>query len=149
MDSFEKRFYVHYYADLDSITDECVAFDQEHFKALKKIIGDSGWPKSSEIGERATYSAFLILSHSNDSSAMAQYLPIIENRCSEGEAEWKHYIMLYDRLQVMRNLPQRFGTQYKPPKSPDENLELFPLENPDKVNEWRKRFGIEPLILED
>jgi hypothetical protein len=146
VDSFEKRFDVSFSSD--TITDQCEAQDEARYRSLKKLIGEKEWPRSSDIGERAAKCAFLILTHSTDSSAIAQYLPFIEKRCVEGEAEWIHYAMLYDRLQVMRNLPQRFGTQYKPPPALNGDLELFPLENRDKVNQWRKEIGIEPLKID-
>ena len=68
---------------------------------------------------------------------------LMKQPCLQGEAEWQHYAMLYDRLQVIRGLPQRYGTQYKPLKNGD--FELFPMEDPDKVYQWRKEIGIESM----
>lgn len=143
VDSLDKRFDVSFFTD--SINDECAAQDRARFGILKKTIGEKDWPKASEIGERAAKGAFLMLSHSEDSTALARYVPLLRQRCMEGEASWEHYAMLYDRLQVMRDLPQRYGTQYRPPGPGTATLELFPLEDAGKVNVWRKEIGLEPL----
>ncbi len=143
VDSLESRFNASFTICANSL--QCEEMDAVRFNTLKRLVGLKNWPKSSEVGERSVKSAFLILSHSNDSSALKQYLPDIKERCIEGEAEWIHYATLYDRLQVMRGLPQRFGTQYKPLGDNQGKLELFPLEDPNRVNEWRKELGIDLL----
>ncbi|MFN0175419.1 MAG: DUF6624 domain-containing protein [Saprospiraceae bacterium] len=119
--------------------------DEEHLQALIKLIGND-WPKISEIGERPTKTAFLVVSHTADTSFIAKYLPLLKKRCAEGEAEWIHYATLFDRMLVHRGLPQHFGTQYQPPSPEAEKLKLFPLENAAMVNEWRKELGLEPLL---
>lgn len=144
VDGVDKRFDVQYYSD--GVAPEIrYAGDGAHYAVLKTLIGDHHWPKTSEVGERSTKSAFYILAHSDDTLGMVHYLPLIKKCCEEGEAEWLHYAMLYDRLQVSRGIPQRFGTQYKPPKEPEAKLELFPLEDETKVNQWRQELGLEPL----
>ena len=147
IDSTDRRFDVHYFPDTADYT--CAVRDEKHFQYFKKIMGGQAWPKASEVGERAAKTAFLIVSHAGDTTHIAHYLPLLKQRCTEGEAEWLHYATLYDRLQVMRGLPQRFGTQYKPPEKPDGKLQRFPLEDAGKVHRWREELGIEPLSEAD
>ena len=142
LDSTDHRWDVSFSCDTSSLLDEV------HVHALIKLIGND-WPKISEVGERPTKTAFLVISHTADTSIIAHYLPILKNRCEAGEAEWIHYATLSDRMLVHRGLPQRFGTQYSPPGGEGEKLRLFPLENAAMVNEWRKELGLEPILLEE
>jgi outer membrane protein OmpA-like peptidoglycan-associated protein len=117
--------------------------DQAHYQALQRLIAAHGWPRASEVGERPAKAAFLIVQHQPDTAALAQALPLLRARCLEGEAEWIYYAAMYDRLQAMRGLPQRYGTQFRP--TPDGGQELYPLEDPAKVNAWREELGLVPL----
>jgi hypothetical protein len=146
-----------YMADLDSTDrrwdvsfscDTSILLDEAKVHALIKLIGND-WPKISEVGERPTKTAFLVISHTADTSMIAHYLPILKNRCEAGEAEWIHYATLSDRMLVHRGLPQHFGTQYRPPDSEGERPILFPLENAAKVNEWRAELGLEAIAIEE
>ena len=146
-----------YMGDLDSTDhrwdasfpcDTSILSDEAHVQALIKLIGFD-WPKISEVGERPAKTAFLVISHTADTSLIARYLPLLKERCEAGEAEWIHYATLSDRMLVHRGLPQHFGTQYRPPGSEGEKLRLFPLENAAMVNEWRKELGLEPILLEE
>lgn len=47
-------------------------------------------------------------------SLTAQNLvPKLKKSCLAGEAPWIYYATLFDRLQVIRGLPQRYATQMK------------------------------------
>ncbi len=145
VDSVDQRFNVAYL--LDTTENAAAKRDDERFQWYNKLIGNQAWPKASEVGERAAKTAFLLVSHCSDTSGVAFYLSVLKQRCMEGEAEWIHYATLYDRLQVYRCLPQRFGTQYRPSAYPEAPLERFPLENPGQTNQWRTELGLE--LLED
>lgn len=119
--------------------------DTTHYSTLINIIGDTEWPKLSEVGERAAKAAFLIVDHQTDPSILMHFLPILEARCQEGEADWLHFATMYDRLQVMQGKPQRYGTQFRMMNDNPQKLELYPLENDLEVNEWRKMLGLPPI----
>ena len=76
---------------------------------------------------------------------LAFYLPQLKQRCLEGEAEWLWYATMYDRLQVLKGLPQRYGTQYRRVEGTEEEYELFPLEDAAMVDKWRDELGLEVL----
>ncbi|MBC7775990.1 MAG: OmpA family protein [Phycisphaerae bacterium] len=141
-DSTDRRWNVSYFSDTSYL---CPIRDEAHVQALINLIGND-WPKISEVGERPTKTAFLVVSHTGDTAIIVRYLPLLKQRCQAGEAEWIHFATLSDRMLVHRGLPQRYGTQYQPPSSASEKLRLFPLQNAAMVNEWRKELGLEPLL---
>ena len=116
--------------------------DQNHLKTLLQLLGKENWVKKSEVGARAATGNFLVIQHSMDTVLMDAYLPKLKIRCLEGEAEWKYYALMYDRLQINKNLPQRYGTQYQ---IIAEEKMLFPLEDSTKVNVWRNELGLQAL----
>ena len=134
-----------------------VAADEAHFTFLESLLKEGswprgireaaippGWPRISEVGERAARAAFLIVNHHLDTATLAFYLPRLKRRCLEGEAEWLWYATMYDRLQVLKGLPQRYGTQYRRVEG-EEEYELFPLEDAAMLDKWRDELGLEAL----
>ncbi len=123
---------------------EIAAADESYFTAMELIVELEKWPRISEVGERAAKAAFLIVNHHLDTATLAFYLPRLKQRCLEGEAEWLWYATMYDRLQVQKGLPQRYGTQYRRVEG-EEEYELFPLEDAAMVDRWRDELGLEVL----
>ncbi|NJN78893.1 MAG: hypothetical protein HC803_11690 [Saprospiraceae bacterium] len=118
------------------------------YQHLSKLLIQNGFPKQSEVGKRSAKTAAVILIHSHDTIAIKKYLPIMKNNCEQGEADWGYFAMLFDKLCVVTNQPQRYGTQYlSNPENPSEML-LAKLENPEKINERRAEITLLPLDLE-
>lgn len=113
-------------------------------KELEKLISEKGWPRNSDVGPAAAGAAFYVIQHS-DAARQQKYLPMLKQRCEEKEANWQHYAMMYDRMKVLHNLPQKYGTQPVLNNEKTGTFELAPLEDESKVNEWRKEVGLPPL----
>ena len=116
--------------------------DQKQLTTLFELLEEEIWVKKSEVGERAATANFLIIQHSMDVDLLKKYLPKLKARCLEGEAEWNYYAMMYDRLQMIQDLPQRYGTQFQ---IIGDEKKMFPLEDAGKVNVWRNEIGLEAL----
>jgi outer membrane protein OmpA-like peptidoglycan-associated protein len=116
-------------------------FDKSNLVALKKLINRYGWPKMSEVGQKAAYGAFLIINHS-DTKTMKAYLPILESHCKINEATWEWYAMMFDRIRIDEKQPQRYGTQYIQDGASPKSFILAPIEEPDKVDVYRKQVGL-------
>lgn len=87
--------------------------DSVNFIKLIQLIGKNSFPKESEIGKRQQKAAFLPIIHHKNIAAMQSYLPLIEERCKNSEADWIYYALLYDKIKVSQGLLQRYGTQYE------------------------------------
>ena len=107
---------------------------------LAILIEQKGWPKISNVGNRAATTAFIIIQHS-DLEKQKKYLPTIEKLCREKEADWSEYALMYDRIQVSENKPQKYGSQVKYNEQ-TKSYELYPLEDETKVDQWRKEIGM-------
>ncbi|NSW93520.1 MAG: hypothetical protein HPY62_02295 [Bacteroidales bacterium] len=118
--------------------------NDNNLKELERLLVQKGWPRRSEVGPEAAAAAFFLLQHSN-AEAQQKYISLIEKCCRENEGNWQQYALLFDRMRMNQNKPQRFGTHtYLDPNAGSPN-ELYPLEDDSKVDEWRKEIGLEPL----
>ena len=117
---------------------------ENNLKELESLLSQKGWPRRSEVGPEAAGAAFFVLQHSN-AAAQQKYISMFEKCCRESEGSWQQYALMFDRMRMNQNKPQRFGTHtYLDPKAGSPN-ELYPLEDDSKVDEWRKEIGLEPL----
>jgi len=119
------------------------SLNETNLKNLEDIVETKGWPKISDVGESAAGGAFLIIQHSNYEK-QKKYLPTIKSLCEEKEASWESYALMYDRIQMNENKPQRYGSQITF-NNETKKLELYQLEDESKVDEWRKEMGLVPL----
>lgn len=117
--------------------------NKQNQKELEALVAKKGWPKISEVGHSAAGAAFLVIQHS-DLAKQKKYLPVIKKLCQDQEAAWGSYALMYDRVQIGDNKPQRYGSQVRYNDKTKE-YELFPLEDEKKVEEWRKEIGMQPV----
>jgi hypothetical protein len=110
---------------------------------FEKIVNAKGWPKVSDVGREAFMSAYLVAMHINDES-QKKYLPMIKNSCQENELPWIRYALIYDRCCFNEKIPQKYGT-HTIYNEQTNTQELYPLEDDEKVDDWRKEMGLEPL----
>lgn len=118
--------------------------NEKNLKELESLISEKGWPERSQVGEAASSAAFYILQHSN-AKAQEAYLPMFEKCCRKNEGNWQQYALMFDRMRMNKNQPQRYGTHtYMDPAAGKPN-QLYPLEDEKRVDEWRREIGLEPL----
>ena len=117
---------------------------EKNLQELEILLKEKGWPKKSQVGKEASEAAFYVLQHSNGYTQQ-KYISMFEKCCRENEGNWQQYALMFDRMRMNQNKPQRYGTHaYLDPRAGRIN-ELYPLEDENKVDEWRKEIGLEPL----
>ena len=119
-------------------------FDSLTFGVIKKYLSSHAFPKISLVGRRQSKAASYILAHQLDSNVLEKYLPVVEGYCLQGEAEWEFYAIMYDKLQVLKDQPQHYGTQYTTKNK--QITGLYKVDDIEKVNIRRRRIGLSPVI---
>jgi hypothetical protein len=116
------------------------ADDTAYFIRLVKKVG---WIDSMRFGDRAENSAYLIVMHTRDLSLMQAALPELKKEVLAKRFEPEMFAGLHDRFRTIVALPERYGMHV----TPDENgmLVVGPLEDPKRVDEYRKEIGLPPL----
>jgi hypothetical protein len=105
---------------------------------VTRLITKRGWPKRSEVGQVAS-AAFLIIQHASY-YFLKQYLPLIEEACQAGEADWSDYALMHDRIRVNETGRQLYGSQLT--TGNDGKHQFIPIEDVAHVNERRLSKGL-------
>lgn len=112
---------------------------------LNTIILKFGYPGKTLVGSEYAI-AFSIISSASLKYKEKHY-DLIISAANKGELDWSDVAFFVDKVKVAKKEKQIYGTQYKF----DENLKkifYYPVEEPDKVNERRKKVGLKELKLE-
>ncbi|MVO09801.1 hypothetical protein GOQ30_11585 [Flavobacterium sp. TP390] len=117
--------------------------NKENLEKLEKLIQQKGFPKKSLVGNNAVQAAFLIIQHA-DLQTQKKYVSTIEDLCKKKEADSQSFAYLYDRIEISEGRPQKYGTQVKYNKE-NQQYELYPLVDKEKVDFWRKEIGLSPI----
>lgn len=126
--------------------------DSLNLLRVEEIIAKHGYPGKSLVGEPTNKSAYYVIQHSDK---IEKYFPLIEEAGESSEIPKRLVAMMHDRLLVGQGKEQIYGTQIngKMVLNKETGKEewfqfLWPLANPDKVNELRKEVGLTESIEE-
>ncbi len=115
--------------------------DSENQKEISKIIENMGYQGRLQVGTEYEDVMFLVIQHSNI-EMIEKYLPILKQEVKNRNLKPRTIAYLTDRLMLLKNKPQVYGTQYF-----DKNgeRELYEIENVNKVNYRRFKVGLSML----
>lgn len=127
--------------------DKQVQIDQSNIVYIDSVISKYGYPGTSLVGPGTDKAAWYVIQHSE---RIDDFLPQIEVAAQSGELSYRLYAMMLDRSLMYRGLPQRYGTQGKSffMGTVDEINLIWPIENPENVNERRKDAGFGQTVEE-
>lgn len=111
---------------------------------LGRILSEHGWPGRGLVGEDGAAAAWLLLQHAIlGPELMRRAVPLLEGAVEAGEAEPKHLALLVDRIRTLEGKPQVYGCIHDWDATGE--LSPRPIEDPERVEERRRRVGLEPL----
>ncbi|HYC83911.1 MAG TPA: DUF6624 domain-containing protein [Chryseosolibacter sp.] len=113
---------------------------------IKVILQRYGWIPKSKIGVKASEAFFYIVQHS-DVELMEKYFPEFKRLAGIGEADPVHAAMMEDRLLMWKGHKQLYGTQAGDFR-PDKKMAIWPIEDPEHVNERRRKIGFTKTVEE-
>ncbi len=125
-----------------SVIKEMREIDTANHTWLKKVVEDSGWPMTSQVGKDGANAAWLLLQHADDDRPFQAHCLELMKQAPAGEVDAKDVAMLTDRVMVKQTGKQLYGTQVK---IVNGRCEVVPLTEPDRVDELRKQVGFPPL----
>ena len=111
--------------------------DHRNQELVISIIEKCGMPTLKEVTQRHMNAIWLGLQHSNKKIRI-KYFPQIEKAVENGDLSKQQYALMKDRILMDEGKPQIYGSQIK-------NGKLYKLENPETVNERRKKMGMETI----
>jgi hypothetical protein len=105
------------------------------------VVERHGWPTIARVGQQGAADAWLLVQHA-PVEFQEHCLPLLRDAVAAEDAEPKHLAYLEDRVNMFRGRPQRYGTQFR---FGADGLEVYTLEDPQRVDEWRAAIGLGPL----
>ncbi len=116
-----------------------------NIRRIEILILKHGYAGKSLVGEPTNETMWYVIQHSNK---IKKYYPLIEKAGIENELPKKLVAKMYDRILVEDGKEQVYGTQgryvlIKNKKTGIDQLFKYiqPIENPDTVNDRRKKMG--------
>lgn len=132
------------------LLDEMSAIDATNLRFIDSVIKTRGYPGKSLLGAEKAYIPWLIIHHA-DSAVLAGYMPVLKAAADKGELQFGNYAYSLDRMLVYQGKEQRYGSQIVERvmiKTGKKMKFIWPLENPEKVNERRTAAGLNSTIGE-
>jgi uncharacterized membrane protein YphA (DoxX/SURF4 family) len=120
------------------------AIDQSNMDFMENIFNTKGYPGRTMVGEQTSTTGWYVLQHSDK---IPKYFPIIKKAGEEGELPYRFVAMMEDRLLMQEGKPQIYGTQGKSYDDARGSF-IWPIENPESVNERRMEAGFTSTIEE-
>lgn len=124
--------------------------DSINLAKIEKIIAQYGYPGKSLVGEKLQSTAWLAIQHSDK---IEKYFNLIEKAGKKGELKMTNVAMMQDRMLMNRNEEQIYGTQvsgFNVLKNGKKEwiYVVWPIKDPSKVNELRKKAGFSETVEE-
>jgi hypothetical protein len=89
------------------------AYDSANTEWLKGVVAEHGWPKVSEVGEKAANQAWLLVQHADhDPVFQLEALRLMEPLVAQREVSPNDFAYLTDRVLLKLTGTQRYGTQF-------------------------------------
>ena len=120
--------------------------DRTHLAQLLAMLPPEGWFLESVYGDGAASAAFLIIQHA-DLEQWRRFVPVLEPLVAAGEVHGQRYGLMYDRLAINENRPQRYGTQMAC-KDGRWTIDRENLEDPVNADRRRAEMGFHPTLAE-
>jgi hypothetical protein len=112
---------------------------------VEKYFIEKGYPGKSVVGEESSLAAWYVLQQNPDK--IETYLPLIKKAATDGEISMRSSAMMEDRYLMNEGKAQIYGTQGMSYDDARGSF-IWPIENPETVNERRRNAGYDQTIEE-
>ena len=117
--------------------------DKENIAVIDSLL-QQGLPKG--LSEESYKTIWIVIDHAS-LEKQKQYLSIIEKMSSEGLIDVDNYAILFDRIAMKQNRPQRYGSQSVQFGTPGNmHLYIWPVENAESLDSLRETVGMGPIL---
>lgn len=127
---------------LISTSEQVERIDAENMAIVDSLL-QNGLPQG--LSAQSYKTIWIVIDHST-LEKQVQYLPLIEKMSTAGLIAPDEYAILFDRVAMKQNRPQRYGSQSVQFGRPDAmQLHIWPVENPIQLDSLRSEVGMSPI----
>lgn len=113
--------------------------DARNIKVIDKIL-KQGLPQG--LTEESYKTIWIVIDHAS-LEKQEQYLPLVKQMATEGYIGVDEYAILYDRVAMGQNRPQRYGSQLVQFGNAEAmQLYVWPIEDVEKLDSLRSAVGL-------
>jgi hypothetical protein len=123
--------------ELEPLYKEMKETDSVHFRRIRQIITENGWPKISMVGKDGSFAAWAIVQHSNLIDFQEACTQAIKPLLTIKEVNPADYANLVDRVRFNKKEKQLYGMV---------SFE-YPIEDAVHIDERRKQIGLVPMTV--
>lgn len=116
--------------------------DRNNQAVVSRILDERGWLGADVVGGKGNQTLFLVVQHA-DLDLQLKYLPLMREAAEQGSLRAANLALLEDRIALRQGDRQRYGSQIG--YDPQLGNYLSPLEDADRVDEWRAKVGLGPI----
>lgn len=127
----------------EALREEVRALTKKHVARLDEIVAAHGWPGKTLLGDGQESAAWTIAQHGGH-EFLERMLPLMYDAVIKRELDESLYATSLDRVLIRRGMKQMYGTQFDVDAATGK-CQPLPIENPEQVEERRKRAGMDPL----
>ncbi len=115
---------------------------KENALRLCAILSENGWLTKESVEIDGFNAVLYLIRNTRNLQFQREFVPILSAAAKKGQIAKENLASLIDKIRLASGLTQIFGTQTA---VRDEIAYLFPLENEERVDEWRKIYEMPPL----
>lgn len=119
--------------------EEIIKNTENNKQTLGSIIKKYGFPTKIKTSQKAYKSATIVTLHCGDVNFMNSFLTEMRNQ-SEKDIDKADIGYLTDKINILKKLPQIYGTQYM---KKDDKISFMPVEDIENIDKRRKELGME------
>jgi len=125
---------------MSKLMEETRRQDQINQARITELLDKHGWIGPSKVSGLAATAVYLIVQHA-PLEIQLKYLPMMRTAAEAGELSKSSLALTEDRVRMRQNQPQLYGSQVKP----GPGVDLFPVADPENLDERRKAMGLGPV----
>lgn len=122
--------------------DLMLLIDSENEKSVELIIQTYGWPGYNLVGKEGSNNMWVLVQHLSNFELQKKCLLLLEEAVEKNDADPINLAYLKDRVLMYEGKKQIYGTQLI---IKDNQLEFYPIEDIERVNERRLNIGMGSL----
>lgn len=114
--------------------------NKNHTEIVKNVIKEIGFPTIKLTSQKAYKAAILVVLHSEDIDFLNTVIDLLQ-KTEKGSIEKRDIAYMIDKVKVIQNLPQVYGTQYRIDSS--KNVTFIEISDPENLESRRQDMEME------
>jgi len=128
-----------------AVIPEANKLSHDNLIRLCSLIKENGWLTSDMLGSDGLAAVTTMVVNNRDYAAQRELLPVLIEAAKRALVPNATVASMIDAIRTAGGSPQIFGTQAT---MRSDAIYIYPLADPDRVEEWRRNYGLSSLAYQ-